>query len=278
MHFQHFHRFYEVFILLDEEVGHFIEGEYWPVQEYDMVLIKPMVLHRNVYPKGPPRRRLVINFSLPSTGAGGSSGLDELHAKALSVFNVEVPVFRFPEESRSRLFGILNDIFNVKMQHHSMPELLIHSKFMEFLSTFRDVQEQNLYIQEPAPNTITQKIYSLTGYIHAHYGEELSLEALAKRIYVSPCYLSHQFKQVTGVTLVNYIQMIRARNAQQLLLNTELPISVITEQCGFTSFSQFNRIFHRFCQNSPSRFRAEGSQMQFPASFPQLMDAEKALL
>ncbi|MDR0562970.1 MAG: helix-turn-helix domain-containing protein [Spirochaetaceae bacterium] len=59
--------------------------------------------------------------------------------------------------------------------------------------------------------------------------------------------------------------MTRIRNAQQYLLGTSMKISEIAEQCGFTSFSQFNRVFHKFCRISPSRFRAEHRNASYNA-------------
>jgi AraC-like DNA-binding protein len=253
MDFQHFHQFYEIFILLDEKIDHIIEGDSYPVRKNDIVLLRPMLLHKTEYPAGPASRRLIINFSVPH----GDSFLDTMALPVLSVFDAELPIYRFSEEICSQAFGILNDIFRLKMQRPLMMDLLVHSKFTEFLCLLYNYRDQNLYVQDLAHNSLTQKIYTITSYIHAHYSQEFSLEALSKRIYISPYYLSHHFKRVTGFTLVNYIQMTRVRNAQQYLLGTNLKISEITDRCGFTSFSQFNRVFHKFCQCSPSQFRAD---------------------
>jgi AraC-like DNA-binding protein len=254
MDFQHFHQFYEILILLDEKIGHIIEGDYYPVYKHDIVLLRPLLLHKTEYPVGPPSRRLIINFSVPK----GNTYLDKMILPALSIFDEELPIYRFSEDIGARLFAVLNDIFRLKTRRPPMTDLLIHSKFMEFLCLLHGYRDQNLYVQDLAHDSIAQKVYTITRYIHTHYDQELSLAALSKKVYVSPYYLSHQFRQVTGFTLVNYIQMTRIRNAQQCLLETDMKISEITEHCGFTSFSQFNRVFHKFCRTSPSRFRADG--------------------
>lgn len=49
--------------------------------------------------------------------------------------------------------------------------------------------------------------------------------------------------------------MTRIRNAQQLLLNSSEKITDIAAQCGFSSFSQFNRIFNKQSGMSPSAYR-----------------------
>lgn len=254
MDFQHFHQFYEIFILLDEKASHIIEGDYYPVQQYDMVLLRPMLLHKTEYPEGPPCKRLIINFLLPKE----SVYLGDALGTALSVFNTELPIYRFPDAVRAELFEVLNGVFTMEKQQPPLKELQLHSRFLEFLCLLYQHRDENQYVQEPVEDSITQKIYTITSYIHNHFDQELTLESLSKRIYISPYYLSHQFKQVTGFTLVNYIQMTRVRNAQQYLLYTNLKIAEITERCGFTSFSQFNRVFHKFCHTSPSSFRANG--------------------
>jgi AraC-like DNA-binding protein len=102
-----------------------------------------------------------------------------------------------------------------------------------------------------------KKIYSVAGYIHSHYPEEISLEELADRFCISSSYLSHQFKNVTGFTVTDYIQMTRVRNVQALLINTSIPITEVSAPCGFNSFSQFNRVFRKHIGISPSLYRKQ---------------------
>ena len=50
MEFQHFHQFYEVHILLDGKASHIIEGDYYALQPYDIVFLRPALLHKTEYP------------------------------------------------------------------------------------------------------------------------------------------------------------------------------------------------------------------------------------
>ena len=97
----------------------------------------------------------------------------------------------------------------------------------------------------------------MTSYIHRHYASELSLEYLADKFFISPYYLSHQFRRVTGFSLINYINHPGAQRPA-VVAATDMKIADITTSCGFTSFSQFNRVFNKFCHTSPSQFRVNG--------------------
>ena len=181
----------------------------------------------------------------------------------LSIFNTQTPIFRFPEEIRRHILGILDEIYTFSRNHdylgHPEQRLVIHSMFIQFLYAIRQNQGKNLYSNKPSGNSATQKIYSIAYYIHNHYEEELSLDSLAEQFFLSSCYLSHQFKKVTGFTLISYIQQVRITRARDLLLSTNHPISDIAQSCGFQSFSQFNRIFRQTYGQSPSAMRASST-------------------
>ncbi|MDR1904551.1 MAG: AraC family transcriptional regulator [Treponema sp.] len=258
MEFQHFHHFYEIFISLDEKASHIIEGDYYALEKYDMVLLRPALLHKSVYPARKPRKRLIINFSVPPN----ITGLEQSISTVLSVFDGKMPIYRFPPPIRTQLFSPLNDIFILGKQRRPQYELIIHSKFQEFLWLLSTHRRNNLYKPRQPIDSITHKIYVITSYIHTNYQTPLSLDIIAERFFISPYYLSHQFKKITGFTMIHYIQMTRVQNAQQLLLYTEMKVKDITEQCGFTSFSQFNRVFKKFCYFSPLEYRKKRQEMQ----------------
>ena len=256
--FQHSHRFFEIIILLDGEGSQTIEGEYYPFKKYDIAFFSPLLLHKTDYPLNKFYRRLIISFCIPSDEPAMAS----LIAPLLSLFNKKVPIYRLPEAGRNRLFSILNEIFTLKIQRHSLIDTTAHIKFLEFLCELYNLRNQNRYVRESAVDSAVQRIYSLTSYIHANFSQDFSLKELSEFTYMSPHYLSRLFKRVTGFTLVHYMQMTRVQNAQHLLLSTSKTISEIAELCGFASFSQFNRAFRKFNTTSPSGFRKESGRSE----------------
>lgn len=258
MEFQHFHQFYELCIFLEFDAGHIIEGNWFNLQCCDIVAIRPSVLHKTQYPKGKPNKRLIIQFAIPTN----IPGLEAYYEKVLSIFNAPVPFYRFEGQYRRNVFNALNEVYYLSKTPNDLTPLAIHNKFMEFLSLIYQYQKKNIYVNEsPLDNTVS-KIYDITSYIHNHFQENLSLTLLSKQFFISSYYLSHQFKHITGFTLTDYIQMARIRNAQSLLLSTNSGISEIAFQCGFTSFSQFNRVFNKYLHMSPSVFRKTNQMKQ----------------
>lgn len=252
MEFPHFHSFYEMLIPLGPKVYHMINGKRYDLMPNDLVLLAPSVLHQSEYPPGAPTDRIVISFMFPQKMPSFDSGFKEI----LSVFNSSCPVFRFHPNAQNQLYARLNEIAEIsqKVMSPSVRSLMIHNNFVEFLYLLYSMKDQNCY----SPSTeggIKEKIYAITSYIHMHYNEDISLSTLADTFLLSPYYLSHQFKEVTGYTVIQYIQLTRIKNAQYLLSNSNEKITQISEDTGFSSFSQFNRVFRKICGMSPSDYK-----------------------
>ena len=82
-----------------------------------------------------------------------------------------------------------------------------------------------------------------------------SLKNLAKEYNISPSSLSHQFKRITGSSVMGYLLSCRIATAKKYLTKTNLSISEIVERCGFSDNSNFSRTFTALCGLSPSDFR-----------------------
>ena len=251
MQFQHFHTFYELCVMLEPNTKHFLEGKLYSLQQFDIIGLRPNVLHMTQYPEGDPCKRLIIQFSLPPR----VNGLGNEYEQLLSIFHQEIPIFRFEPELQQKIYRKLNDIFLLAQKKDPMRNLIIHLKFIEFLTLLYLNQQHNLYTNGAEMTPTEKKMYAVASYIHTHYTEELSLEILAQKFFISSYYLSHQFKDVTGFTLTDYIQMTKVRNVQAMLINTSIPITEAALNCGFNSFSQFNRVFRKHIGLSPSHYR-----------------------
>lgn len=252
MEFQHFHAFYEMCILLGEEAAHLIEGQSYGLRMYDIVCLRPGLLHKTQYFDGPPQQRLIINFSWPEVF---SEFLPE-QRQLLSLFDRQMPIYRFAEGIRQEIFAPLNQIFTGRAAS-DVDRLRLHQWFVDFLTQLYLHRAKNQYHDTEKATELSEKIYDICACIHANYHEPLSLETLAQRFYISPYYLSRQFKQVTQFGLTEYIQRTRIRNAQQALMFSDAQITQIAQDCGFKSFSQFNRVFQKHCGLCPSQYRKE---------------------
>ncbi|GAU76672.1 AraC family transcriptional regulator [Fusibacter sp. 3D3] len=253
MEFQHYHRHYEICVFLDDSAGHIIDGDWFDIKCADIVLLRPLLLHKTQYPQGAPNKRLIINFNFPIA----IPGLEESYKHLLALFDASTPIYRFEGPEKKIIFSKLNMIYDLTKSSNVLSPLMIHQKFQEFLSLIYLNQSKNVYKKKSLLTTSLAKIYNITSFIHNNYNEQLSLSHISKKFFISDYYLSHQFKKVTGFTLTEYIQITRIQMVQFLLMTTDQDITDIAFQCGFSSFSQFNRVFRKHSNMSPSAFRKQ---------------------
>ncbi|MPN57830.1 HTH-type transcriptional activator RhaS [bioreactor metagenome] len=92
-------------------------------------------------------------------------------------------------------------------------------------------------------------------YISNHFKEDLNLDQLANQCGLNKFYLVHSFKKATGTTPINYLNQVRLQEAEKLLRTTDLPVSKIAQDVGFSSQNGFSQSFCRFKGVSPIHYR-----------------------
>lgn len=98
-------------------------------------------------------------------------------------------------------------------------------------------------------------------YISEHFSDNITISELANKCCVSISTLRREFKNVTGMSPLEYIFTVKITMAENLLENTSLPILEVSERSGFNVLSSFNRQFRKRNNMSPSEFRALKKQL-----------------
>lgn len=92
-------------------------------------------------------------------------------------------------------------------------------------------------------------------YITEHIAEELSVEKLAKMVYLSQNHLTRSFKKKYGKTIVEYISDCRLNLAEELLKNTNLTVTMVSAKVGYPNYAYFTKQFKKHSGHSPRTFR-----------------------
>ncbi|GAE31536.1 helix-turn-helix domain-containing protein [Alkalihalobacillus hemicellulosilyticus] len=92
-------------------------------------------------------------------------------------------------------------------------------------------------------------------YIFKYIYEDLTHEQIAKRVELSPKYLSVLFKKEVGITISEYIQQIKIEEAKKLLAYSNTPISDICSLLNYTDQSYFTKVFKKFIGVTPKFYR-----------------------
>lgn len=94
-------------------------------------------------------------------------------------------------------------------------------------------------------------------YLHMHFRENPSLKDVAKIAHYNASHFSTTFHKELGMTYSEYLNMLKITYAKELLLSTDLKITEVCYECGFTSHSNFLRLFREKTGHSPMQFRKQ---------------------
>jgi AraC-like DNA-binding protein len=247
----HHHDFYEIYFFLSGNVKYNIESRSYLLTPGDVLLISPMELHQPMF--GPEQKnyeRIVLwidkqyleNLSLPG---------QELHRCFDTTLRGHTNLLR-PEGVSRQFFQFLLEQLMAELSKEDpyretcaltyLVQVLIHLNRL----AMENRQTEQLSEQETA-------VYNVLGYINDHYQENLTLDHLANRFFISKYHLSREFQRLVGTSVHRYIVQKRLVMAKQML-SQGLPSSDVYQRCGFGDYSNFYRAFKQEYQISPKDF------------------------
>ena len=114
-------------------------------------------------------------------------------------------------------------------------------------------------VQGPAARAVSgSKMRRLIEFVEENLDRDLSLEAMAQEVGISPLYLPRAFKAAIGQSPHQYVLARRIERARELLRDTDLPIVDVALSSGFSSQSHLSNWFVRIVGVSPAAYRKEG--------------------
>lgn len=248
----HSHDSYEIYYMRAGERFYFIKDRSYHVTKGDLVLIHPNVLHKTTESRSPNHERILINFK--------ESFMANIHGEIVEglyqVFD-EGPILHMDARELLAVETLMEKMLREKKQPDDASEgymkLLLGELLLMILRHVRQSDRKGRSTEHPT--TLHRKVSDIVKHINEHFYEPLSLKGLADHFHISSYYLCRIYKEVTGFSVIEYVNTLRVQEAQKLLKNTRISVTGITEKVGFESSTHFGRIFKAHCGMSPLQYR-----------------------
>lgn len=143
----------------------------------------------------------------------------------------------------------LSDSYIQQCELLSSPEKLVNLQYRMLLDYTNRVERLHLGKQ---PTRLTLDV---ANYIQHHMSENITVEKLAKELFLSRPYLSRRFKEETGESLTDFILKEKTEEAKRLLRYSDKSLTAIGNYLGFSSQSHFARVFKKYAKVTPSEYR-----------------------
>lgn len=258
MKYRHYHSTYEIYYLLEGNRYHFIDRNIFFVQPGSLVFIAKNRIHKT----SPAEQHFHHRFLIEIEETVMEQWFTEMAGGRLcSLFTDEMSIITLTAAQQTFLNTKLDAIKQEASQKREACEEMIEYLLREILLFSFRIKSEGNAAHISVRNLIgseTEKIRTvnrIAGYLADHYQESISLDELASRFFTNKFYLTRIFKQVTGFTIREYLHIQRVQKAQEFLRSSLLPITEIALMVGFENVSYFEKIFRRYCMQSPREYR-----------------------
>ncbi|RUT39319.1 response regulator [Paenibacillus anaericanus] len=153
--------------------------------------------------------------------------------------------FREGNQMNSRFFEGYEQMYT----HYGNVDVMIDEMIKETHGHF--TEEVSAYVVKVAHKKVKEIVFHL----HENFTQEITIQGLASKFYLSPNYLCQLFKKEVGETIVEYVSRLRIEYACKLLKETDYTIQQVGEKCGFQDYFYFTRIFKRYNKITPTQYR-----------------------
>lgn len=237
----HYHNENELYLLLKGKIKYFIDNKTFIVNEGDLVIIPPGILHSTDTDDCLYNERLLISFGNNFFFKSISPQLKELMSET---------IIHIPKENRPLIENMFYQIeaeYNSKRENKDIFLKLYITELLMYLHRYRILNARD----ELNTDKVIRKVKQ---YINLNFENEILLSDLSKNFGLTESYLSKRFKSVVGTGINEYINYVRIEHAEKLLKTEKLPITEIAIRCGFNNSSYFASVFKKLKGVTPYKF------------------------
>ena len=240
----HYHDFHKVIIFLSGKAAYHIEGKSYYLKPWDILLVNRHAIHKPEIDFSVPYERFVlwIRDDIKST---------ELLRCFQKAIDRSYNLIRLDSDTQEKLKQLLYELEAALKDEKFGSDLLGSALFTQFMVYVNRIFLEKQYIFDKKSYTFDSQIASILQYINHNLKEDLSVETLSARYYVSKYHLMRKFKQETGYTLHNYIVNKRLLMARTLISNG-MPVTKAAQESGFAEYSTFSRAYRKQFKTNPS--------------------------
>lgn len=239
----HNHDEYEILLFLEGDAKYVVEDKTYTLEPDDIMIIRKNELHRIYHNSQTPYHRIILWVDPDFFTNNNCTEYEKQFLKAPINTGHKIPA------TLVRSSGLLDAFLRYKKYSENftldgdMP--ILKSTLIEILYLINKI---TLFSDA---DLTENSVKSIILYINNHYTEDITLDFLQTKFFISKYYLCRAFRKATGLTIHEYIRRKRLTKVRELC-ETGLSISNASIQSGFRDYSSFYRAYQKEYGVSPS--------------------------
>lgn len=250
----HSHGEYELYYLFSGERKMLFEnGIEYHLRAGEMMLIPPNLAHSTYdCSEFVDHDRVILNFEKQYI----HNIIEQVdNFDVLPLFFPHEHVLRISDKKRETIELLIESLCKEMVLQQCGYELIARNTLnciLMYVMRARDYAETMRVYEKP---DLKNHLYRMVEFVFNNYSDELSLKLLARLFYSDVTTVSKEFKAITGLNFIDYLNNRRLEVAKDLLLNSRLPVIQIAMNVGYNSATYFERVFKKKYGVTPKTYR-----------------------
>lgn len=240
---QHYHEEFELLLCQKGQIIEWIHGESIEIKAGDWMLISPGIRHSIISLSND-------NFSYFYILFGLEDGEMKTDLQSINYVHLQGPFLQL-QKLFVEIHWLSTELPLQRIRLYSTMLLLLDEAFQVIFSENERVRIHRRMINEREIEMAT----TIERMLDEGLQDPITINEIAKRLFVSRSYCNDVFKKVYGITPGQYRSLLKQKMAKELILHTEMSMEAISESLGFSCIGAFSRQFRHWTSLSPLQFR-----------------------
>ena len=243
----HYHEFCKLLFLVSGQGSYFVDGKRYLLSAGDLVLIGSRSVHKPELAEGSTYERIIIYISPDYLQQMSTQDCD-----LLSLFSgTHGHVLRLKEQRRKAVFALVSKLERDLSQEAFGRTILSQADLLHLLVELgRSMEDSATNLPRPSVPE-NRRVVEIMEYLDRNLAEEIDMDALAERFFISKYYMMRLFQKETGTTIYGYLTQKRLLKARELI-SSGMRAMESCYACGFHSYSSFTRAYGKYFGTTPT--------------------------
>ena len=170
------------------------------------------------------------------------------------IVQLHEPKISLPHGDARRMEEKMREIIGYLHSDHIYKTKILQMLYAVFLLDVQNAQA-NVISQRKVPQRVEEIFFNFIRLLPQHFAEHHDIAFYASALNISSVYLSRVVRQVTGRTVIDYINQHLLMEASYLLRTTSLSITEIADRLHFADTPSFSKFFSRKKGVTPKDYR-----------------------
>ena len=240
----HYHDFHKIIVFISGKVTYHIEGKAYHLKPRDILLVSQGAIHKPEIDPSVPYERYIFWIR-------DDLSCQELNTCFQKANDRSFNLVRADSALQERLKDLLPEIEQTLQNKHFGDTVLRNALFTQFMIYINRIFLRTSSSPDKKTYSSDTQVEQLLKYINRNLSENLSIDQLANRFFLSKYHMMRKFKNETGYTIHNYITSKRLLMARSLI-SQGMPVMKAAQASGFHDYTTFVRAYKKQFGKAPS--------------------------